>query len=212
MLRKLIGPDGALWKTGGDDEVVQTATPSPVVQQPPVAATQMFTPGIAVDPEILASTRKATFEIPGSVYARFASESKKLEQVPMDPITRVKAVVAMLSVSPVEIVSALSSTHRGALDSWKASIAKAKEVSAAEKIGTREKSLQAIAAEDQRIQGQISELQAQLQKNAEQVQSLRQEISSARAEIDQKSQQYDTAVRATEAELAQIINTLQSIK
>jgi hypothetical protein len=212
MLSKLIGPEGKLWRTGVDDEAGQTASPSLVVQQPPVVATQMFTPGVAVDPEILESTRKATFEIPGSVYARFAAESKKLEQVPMDPITRIKAVVAMLSVSPVEIMGALSSTHRGALDSWKASIVKAKEASISEKIGTRETNLQGIATEDQRIQGEISQRQAQLQKNAEQAQVLRQEITSARAEIDQKSQQYANAVTAVEAELAQIINTLQSIK
>lgn len=214
MFKSLIGKDGALWKTGGGDESGDTAQspPQAVRQSVPGVVVQSPVAVLTIDPEILKSTREATFDIAGSVFSRFAAESKKLEQVIADPVTRIKAVVAVLGISPGEIVSALSSTHRGALDSWKGKVASAKTAGSADKIGAREKKLQAIAVEDQRLQAEISRLQAQLQQNAEQVQILQQEIAAAQAEIDQKSQQYDAAIQATEAELAQVILTLQSIK
>lgn len=209
MLDKLVGKDGMLWRTGGGDDAVKAATPpAPASAVLPSAAVHSAVP---LDPAILEQTRKATFEIPGSVYARFATELKKLEPVILDPATRVRAAVAVLAVNPAEIVSALSSTHRAALQSWNATVAKAKDAGHSEKVGAREAELQRLADADQRTTTEIARLQGLLQENAGKAAALRQEIDTAKAEIDQKAQQYTAASGAVDAELAQIIATLQSI-
>lgn len=209
MLGKLIGKDGALWRTGGEDDAnpAPTHAPAPAVQ----TASSLMAGAVTLDPEILAQTRKATFEIPGSVYARFATELDNLKDVIEDPTIRIKAAVKTLRVSPAEIVRALQSTHSAALVSWKSSVAKARDAGRAEKVGGRETRLQELAGEDQRVKEEISQRQTRLTEIAQQSQTLRQEITSAQAEIDQKTQQYDAAATATEAELQQLITALHSI-
>ncbi len=209
MLDKLVGKDGMLWRTGGDGDA-ESATPP---ASTPAAGAHVATvlSAATLDPEILALTRKATFDISGSVYARFAAEYENLKDVIADPATRIKVVVKTLRVSPGEIVAALQSTHSAALVNWKASVTKAKEVGRKEKVGARETQLEQLAAEDERVKGEITSRQTRLGEIATQAQTLRGEISSAQTEIDQKTQQYDAAVQATEAELRQLITTLQSI-
>ena len=114
-------------------------------------------------------------------------------------------------MNPAEIVSALSSTHRAALQSWNVTVAKAKDTGHSEKVGAREAELQRLADADQRTTTEIARLQGLLQENAGKAAVLRQEIATAQAEIDQKAQQYTAASSAVETELTQIIATLQSI-
>lgn len=210
MFDKLIGKDGALWRTGGSSDTDSVSPPPPASAT--VHSTTVLSASVAtLDPEILAQTRKATFEIAGSVYARFATELKKLEPVISDTTTRVRAAVAVLAVNPAEILSALTTTHRAALQSWNATVAKAKDAGHAEKIGGREALLQQLAEADVRINNEITRLQESLRENAGKAATLRQEITSAQAEIDRKAQQYTAASAAVELELNQIITTLQSI-
>lgn len=212
MLGKLIGPKGALWRTGSEED--ETGVPVSVSasqgQQPVMAQVPVSGVG-AVDPEVLKDTRKATFEIPGSIYVRFREESENLKEVISDSDVRTKAAVKTLRASPAEIVKALSTTHRAALDAWKANVARAKDTGHAEKIGTREQTLRSLDDDNTRIQGEITKLQQQLQSNTERARTITQEIASAQAEIDQRARQYEAAIGVVESELAQTIGALQSM-
>lgn len=216
MFEKLIGEDGLLFKTGKNADRSER-DPPPLSAAPAAPIATSLSPGAApsfhlsANPEILASTRKAVFEIPGSVHLRFAEEMKNLEDVISDTTTRIRAVVKTLRVSPKEIAQALSTVNRAALDTWKQDITRARDAGHAEKIATREQKIASIKQENLSINEQIARLQAQLTANAETEQTLNSEIAAAGSEIEQKARDYDIATQVVESELTQLITTLKSI-
>ena len=203
----------ALVESDGD----APATPAPTNAPPQNQAVQAalvtsVVGGQSINPEALEQTRDAVFSIAGSPFTRFMAESKKLEGVITDPTMRIKAVVTMLGISPADLVGALQTTHRAALDQWQSQVARAKEDGHKSKVASREAQIVRMRDEDAHIQSQIATLQQQLEVNSQKAATLQQEITSAQAEMEGKARTYDAAAAATEAELNQTIATLQSIR
>ncbi len=200
----------AVWDDGkgGDTPPTPLSTQAPPMQ---VTAPVVIS-GTSVDPEVLKQTREAVFNIGASPYTRFMAESKKLEGVIADPTTRIKAVVTMLNLSPADLVGALQTTHRAALEQWKSQIARAKEDAHKSKIAAREGQMQSLQNEDAGIQSQIAALQQKLRENSTKSATISQEIAAAQGEMEVKARAYEAAIAATDAELGQTIATLQSIQ
>ncbi len=208
MLDKLIGKDGLLWQTGRGDEGEPPPAPAPT-QASSTPAASLATTGI--DAEALAATRKATFEIPGSIFVRFMTELSKLEDVIPDRSMRIKAVIKMLGVSPGDLVTALTTTHTAALTAWKGTVATARKQGHDEKVGGRNQELSRLDAADERLREEIAERQRQIEANGQRRSTLRGEIAQAEAEIATKTGNYDAAIAATERELGETIATLRAI-
>jgi len=212
LLGKVLG---AVWKSGDEDGSTPAPAPTPT-QAPGQQAVQSVTVPTSVvtastDPEILESTRNAVMNIPGSMFTKFLSDLKKLENVPMDQSTRIRTVIAMNGVNASNLINAINTEHAAELTKWKASVEKARATSHSEKVGGREGQLTKLSNENAQIDQQIANLQEQKRKNEEASVVLRNEIAQAEGEIEVKSRQYDAATNMIDSELKQFVTLLQTL-